>query len=566
MFLQNKAGFLICVLALIIYFLLRLPLNLSVVCANENQGFSFVFGQSLLNWGELADGRGIVFVLLYSVILKLFGFNTWAIIAIHWVETLIVLASGFALYHIIRIVINNDFFAGLGVLLWVILISTPIGYSPLKIEIQSHYNLDGEILCVLFSVISILFLVLSCFEQINSYNKSFPVLAAIFATFSLMSKANGGVILIATLTWFFYIVFFKRGFFSTIIPVIKSYIISTILSLLFFNVILYCLKLDLLYTWKDYFFVGSYNSDYLSTFNSLASSFLKFITRHKFSLSNIILFLTTIILLFYGLIKCTFIKKNEKLYLFWSLVSIWGFGNIAAIIAPGFYQPYYYQLIWPVISIVMILGFYELFSYLKNTSNKNLVVLISIIITIFFAYRIAVAIPAHYQLTKELIDVSVFNQPQSFQDPVLQYNKTPTKRLGFLQVADAINNLLPDKTSTFYIFNFHKEGISAFNATSYIYAKRFPPTSVADGLLGIPNIVESKIKTLKRDLQRRKPEILVVSEDIDLQQWQIQHVSPFINWFNGYISDNYMLETTFNIAHIHSENKTEHFNIYRINK
>ena len=150
---KNHVGLLLCVSSLFIYFLLQLPLILSVECANENQGFAFTFGQGLLLWHKLPPGRGLLFVLPYAIILKIFGYNTWAILAVHFLETIVLISIGILIYLIVNRTLKNSFYSALAVLLWVIMVSSPIGGSDLKIEIRSHYNLQDECLSVLFSFI-----------------------------------------------------------------------------------------------------------------------------------------------------------------------------------------------------------------------------------------------------------------------------------------------------------------------------------------------------------------------------------------------------------------------------
>lgn len=312
---------------------------------------------------------------------------------------------------------------------------------------------------------------------------------------------------------------------------------------------------NLFSTWKDYFFLGSYTSKHLTSVNAFIQTIYDFMTRHTNSVSNFILFFTTLTLFTYGLIKS--FQKKTNLAEFWSLISIWGFGNTCAIIVPGEYQPYYYQLIWPSIAIIIVLGLYEL-----SVSRKTSLILVSVLISIFFIYRIAMSIHSHYDLIRATSVFSIFNQPQSFQDPVLPYNPELIKREGLLKAADIVNILIPNKDDILYIFNFGPKGITGLTPLTYIYAKRYSPTTVDAGLLGVPTIIESKLKILKRDLIKRPPSVIIISKEIYLEPWQRKHIEPFLSWFNEFLNNHkYTIIKVFNFSHISGEKET--FNVYK---
>ena len=63
---KNILGIILCLASFLIYFLLKLPLDLSVVCTNENQGFAFIFGQHFLNHLIVSPGRGLFYVAFYA--------------------------------------------------------------------------------------------------------------------------------------------------------------------------------------------------------------------------------------------------------------------------------------------------------------------------------------------------------------------------------------------------------------------------------------------------------------------------------------------------------------------
>ena len=560
-FVRQKSGLFICILSLFIFFLLRLPLNLSVACANENQGLGFIWGQNLLLWHDLVYGRGLLYVLLYAAVLKIFGFNTLAIVGIHILETIISISIGILLYLIVQKILKNDFWAGICVLVWITLICTPIGKSSLIVEIASHYNLDEEYLCVLFSLCSILCFSLGNFfdsNQNSNFNikeKIFSILSGVFAVCSLMSKASGAILCIAVFVWFLQACLFQRENFRFLKLRFLYYFLGMLLSLLLFNFVLYVLYGDLLLCWKNYFFVGSYSHDYLNSCSAFFQAIYRFMTRCTDSVSNFILFFTAFVLFVYGLLKGCFGKKNDSTG-FWSLISIWGIGNACAIIVPGDYQPYYYHLIWTSISVIFVLGMHELFLFLKTADKKRISIFVSVLVSIFFIYRIAVSIPAHCDFIRALNALSVFNQPQSLQDPVLPYKTTLNFRPLKFRIADEINILLPDKKSTFYILDF--SGKRLVSSLSYIYAKRCSPTSIDVGLLAVQTIIETKLKILKRDLSVRKPDVLIVPESISLQPWQAAYLPPFLDWADNLIKNNYRLENSFNLL-----NPNETFFIYR---
>lgn len=552
-FFKNKTGLLLCICSLTYYFLLNLPLNLSVLCANQNQGFAFTWGQNFLLWGELTCGRGPLFILLYAIILKIFGFNTWSIIGVHIVETIIFILVGVLIYLIVNKALKSSFYSGLAVLLWVTFITSPLSTpESLKVEILSHFNLSEESLCILFSLGSLYFLLRE--------RKKSSFLAGIFAVCSFMSKANGAILGIATILWFIQLALFKKEDFKLLGRKFLFYFIGVISSLALFNLIIYILKGDLVSFWKDYFLIGSYTNEHLKSAQSILGRFLIVMTRNSNSASNFILFLFALLLFIWGLVKC-FVSKPSPEARFWSLIGIWGIGNVLVIIIPGEYQPYYYHLIWTQIAIIFVLALQGLF--LKIRDKKKIITSAAIFISIFFVYRVFLSIPAHYNIAKYYFSLNIFNQSQSFQDPVLSYDSSLIKRAGYLQLADKINILLPSKTSTLYIFNFNEGGYTGLTPLSYIYAKRYPPTTVDCHLLQIPNILESKLIDLRSDLIKRPPDLLIISKTNYLQPWQIKPLSPFLEWFSNFTNTNYKIETALEYKQLFGEQRVESFVVYR---
>lgn len=565
--LKNRIGFILCLSSLIIYCLVKLPLNLSVVCPNHNEGFSLAYGQHFLLSHKLTPGRGPLFVFIYALILQIFGFNTWTIIALHYLQTIVVITIGILLYFILKRALKSDLSGGLATLLWIILISAPIGGSELMVEINSHYALEPEYFCVLFSLLSVLCLLFGDFfkteKKITKKTEIiFSFLAGLLAVLAFMIKATGAVLLIATALWFISVYLFNEKIIR--ISKILLYFSGLISGLLLFSAVFYISNGELISSWKDYFLIGSYTREHLSSLQSIVISIFKFMTRFTSSTSNFIIFLITFLFFVWGLIKGILLGKQiTSASLLWSFISIWGIGNVCGIIMPGMYQPYYYHLIWPVIAIIFVLGFHQIFSYLKKLNNKPIIILTSLILLAFFIYRVALTIPAYSKLGEKFMSVSVFNQPQSFQDPVLDYDTSLTNRHGSLQVADLINTLTPDKKSTIYIFNFSGSDLSGLTPLTYIYAKRYPPTSIDCNLLKVDAILTNKLQILKEDLIRNHPEILILSGNSYLHPEEVKTMMPFIEWFGSYISDNYRVERTFNITQAVNEMKAENFIIYR---
>ena len=180
----------------------------------------------------------------------------------------------------------------------------------------------------------------------------------------------------------------------------------------------------------------------------------------------------------------------------------------------------------------------------------------------FFVHRIYISAQGHYRLSKALNILNVYKQPQSFQDPVLPYRAGSNFRTINYQVADLINIFLPNKNSTFYALDLSGKRFSAFNALSYIYAKRGSPTTIDAGLLRVPTIIESKIKILKRDLLSRTPDVFIISKNISLEPWQTKYFQLFLEWVNSdFIKTNYQLKSSF---HLYTRNnQTETFFVYR---
>ena len=561
--LKKNLGLVLCIVALISLFVLKLPLNLSVLCANQNQGFGFGFGLGLLNGGELSPGRGPVYVFIYFLILKLFGFNTYSILALHAVETVVLLFIGLLLYLILRKLLGN-IYGGLAVLFWVILISTPIGGSNPEVEILSHYYLSEESVSVLLSLLSIYCLLCTnIFHLVTDktkppQNQFFSFLAGALAICAFMSKANGLVLLLAVLCFFVQIFTVKRDFFLSVWSTIAYYLLGVVCSFIVFSVFFYVFHHDLILSYENYFSIGSYTTTHLTTLKAFVTNFSLFFTRHSESLSNVVILASVFSFFFVYFLYGFFPKRNiNPLSNFFLFLSIWAIGNLCAIILPGQYQPYYYQLIWPNIAI-----FYTLVIYCAR-NRKIIKWFFSIFLISLFSFKIFISAPAHVLLAKYFMNHSVFKSPQSFEDPVTTIKENKRQSI-YLEVADAINTLLPEKEQTFYVFNFGRSGYSVISPLTYIYSKRQSPTTIDCDLLKISNLIKPKIDALKKDLTSRHPEFLILSKyfyPVNLENYAFK---SFFNWFMAYVEKYYEFLDESTIEYIlNGENKSETFLLYK---
>ena len=104
---NEKLGLALLIGSLVFYTLLKMSFNFSVLCSSTNEGFYFVFGQHLLNgrhlYFDIFTARGPLFIMFYALIVKVFGFGSYAIIATHFIHTFIVILIGISIYKIKRI-------------------------------------------------------------------------------------------------------------------------------------------------------------------------------------------------------------------------------------------------------------------------------------------------------------------------------------------------------------------------------------------------------------------------------------------------------------------------------
>ena len=552
--LKEKAGLWICILSLVLYCLLRIPFNLSVLGHSENEGFYFIFGQHFLEEGTLTPGRGLLFIPIYSLVIKIFGFNPSALISMHFLHTVVVVLIGVLLFCVVKKVLKQDLWAGLTVLFWLIFISAPIG-SNNRIEILAHHTFEAELICILFSLFSLLFLLKSqIFEsgEMGIKEKIFLVIAGAFGLCPVMAKPSGGVFLIAVVLWFFS-ESFKKDHFKTTIKKFLLFLLGVILCFFAFQGLLLFFIGDLFAFWRNNFLIGLYDNSNATSSQSL----LWLLLQRTYSFNNIFLLACVSVFFVIGLLQRLFAKRNS-LSSFCFLISIWGIGSICAIVIPGKYEPYYYHLVWIPVAIGLILGLYCLVNSLKS---RKLNYAISLLVLIFFISKLFIVYPAYATLLRQLTKKSAFNQPQSFQDPVVPYDPKVINRHGDLQLADAINVLLPDKNDTFFVFNLNKPGYTAFNPLSYVYAKRSSPGVVLSEHLHFRQHAAMFLNTLQKDLKTKSPKLLVVSRNRYMNHWQNKLLAPFLDWFNSFLKTNYYFVTTLECA-FEEGDKIEEFLVY----
>lgn len=546
--LKKNLGLIILLSSLLIYSLIKLPLNLSVLCNSENEGFYFVYGKTFLEWKEFFCGP--LFILLYALVIKFFGFNTFSIIAIHFIQNVSVILISILLYLILRKLLESSLIGSFVVLCWLFFILTPIGHMSILSEILSHFGVEAEYFCVLFSLLSILCLLYSGFVKdeislVSGFREKFCLfLSGMFSLFPLMFKPSGGVLFLAFLAWTFILVVSKKEKFVLMLEKIIYFLAGTLLSFILFQLFIHYFSSNSFLFWRDYFVFGSYSQDFIKSPTSIFKSIIDYMTRGTASISNFFLFSLSFIFFIWGFFRSFFFKKREQgMSRIWLLLSIWGIGNSLVIIVPGIYQPYYYHLIWPIIAIVLILGIRDLFCLIEDRYKKLITFILGIIFCLFVTPRLFWVIPKYIELHSRIEPISIFNQPESFQDPVEEKNGSNIFRPVFLKFADTINKLLPDKNDNFYVFNFNKvQGHTSFTTASYIYAKRYPPTHILSDLLDYRNLLDKKLEILKRSIVNRPPRFFVISKDVYIEPWQIKILTPFINWFNDYVMKNYVLK------------------------
>lgn len=572
---QDKLGLFFFIGSLIFFFILKLPFNTFVICSNVNEGYHYLYGQYFLNEGKLGFFGVSLFHLFYAMVLKLFGFGTKSIIVIHIFQTVISILIGVVIYLLTRKVLQSSFYAGLSVLFWVLLQFVPVGgwgQAGMEGEFESVFALEAEYFCVLFSLLSMYFLLMS-FMSNSGKAKLLSVFSGLLATSSMMFKASGTIFLISLLCFALYLFLFQKRLYKLTLFNLFYYFIGFVFSLF-----LFCLFISYIYTdffsfWQKYFTIGSYDSSFLKSSSTFLLTLWNFMTRGSYCLSNFFLFLFAFLFFAWALTRNHIIKtSSDLLKLFLPLFSIWSIGNICAIIAPGAYAAYYYNLIWPSIAIVFVIVLKDLFTYVGVTRNVVFKAALTLLISGFFIHRIFLVSDNYYLMLKNLWDLNFLSQPESFQDPVRFVTNTTynPKRPNFLVVADLINSQLPNKEDTFYIFNLTSKHLS-FTPFIYIYAKRLPPTTAISDYFYYPmHYRKFREDMLIKDFIRKPPKIIILPSKINLIDLGLEHLNSLFNWLNSFLEKNYHLEGVINyncrgyLCHGLQE-EVETYNIYKRN-
>ena len=565
----DKLGWFLFIGSLVFYFLIKLPFNLSVLCSSTNEGFYFIYGMNFLNW--IPPKANLFFIILYSIILKFFGFGAKSIIIVHWIQTLFVLLNGILIFLIVNKILSSRFFAGLAIFFWVFIITTPIGGWGKHLELESAYSLEAESICVFLSLLSIYLLMISTpiNPKIGIKEKLLPFIAGILSMSSIMFKANGAIISISILCWFFYLLLFEREKLKLLKSTFSYCLAGFILSFLIFNLIICFLNHNLFSYWNYQYSVGSYSGECFISTKEFLLFLIKIMMRDSGSFSNFILFFFTFLFIIWGLLREILLKNELNKYsLFVPLLAIWGVGNFCAVIAPGAYGSYYYILVWPTVAIFIIIGIRDLFNYMKLLNHKIFKTFFLILVLMYFVLRIYTVLPGYIFVVKRELRANLFFQPESFQDAVKlkpgQFKTDNSYRSPVLSAADFINNLLPDKNDTFYVLNF-ADGHQDFSPTFYIYVKRLPPTSIFSDFLHYKNFLKERERTLIKDLKQKPPKLFILPALLKAQKWQEKRLMPFFDWFRNYVNKNYHFKTSFYYAHSPYE-KTELYHIFERNK
>ncbi|GEM_PF-6026379 len=552
---SERIGQLIFIGSLIFYFLIKLPFNLSVLCSNTNEGFYFVFGQHFLNGTDFSLlGRPYLnlYVLFYSLVLKIFGFNTYSIIAIHFIQTFVFILICILIYGFLKRILESSVYSSLAVLFGILLQITPIGQWGNKMELESAFALEAEYFVLFFYLCSIYTLIFG----IKTKSNVFFLASGFFAFVAFMFKPSGAVLCIAYICWLIFIFFFDRQLFNELKIKMIFLFFGIVLSAFLMNLILYFIfKIDLLPYWKYYLFVGSYSTDFTKTESSIFLSIWNFMTRYTNSISNFTVFFLTVISIGWSLIRINFLKYENQYYrALLPLLVIITIGNICTVIAPGGYGAYYYILIWPFAGIFLVFGLRDIFYCLKFKGK----LLIIFLIVIFFLCRLILLYPAYFLLANNSLQISLFSQPESFEDPVLiRKNNYSKKRSAVLKTADLINNLLPNKNDTVYVLGIKSKNKNQyFPVTVYIYMKRLCASTAVSDYFYYKNYLSQRLRILRKDLVGKPPKILILPHIYYLDSWQTEYLPEFLNWLNNYVSQNYKFKFNLNFNDISEKGNT----------
>ena len=568
--LADKIGLFLLVGSLLSYFLFTLPFDFSVTCSSVNEGIHFVNAQLLLNgkhlYTEILQVRGPLLFLFYAAVLKIFGFGTWSIIAIHVLHKVIIILIGVAIYFIAEKLFESKFFAGLSVLFWILIEITPIGLWGQHFEIESTFALEAEYFCALFSLWSIYCLLEACSTNTNKRKGDFlSLLSGFLATCSIMFKPTGAVVAIAVFCWLIYLVFFQRKSIHTQKHNFIFFFVGLFVSLVISLIAIYMHNRDLNSFWYVYFQYGQYKDRNIISVEFFISKIFQFMTRYSRSWSNFVLFLFAFLCFGWGLVRSFFIKTNDNvLKSFSSLISIWGIGNICTAITPGIYGSYYYLLIWPSVAISLVFGLKDLYTHSKLFNRKYFKLTVTIFISMFFIQRLCTIFPVFLQIEKEQLDLNFIYQVESFQDKVKPNGQVLNpKRVLYLLVADIVNGYLPDKTDTFYVLNFVKGGFT-FSPFIYIYAKRQSPTSIVSDTLHFEKFLNKILPILWRDFNSTPPKIIIVPNPIYCKAEKRYLLNSFFTDFSYFLKQNYHKKDTFRIEN-KFENRIDACDVYERN-
>ena len=549
--LKRKSYFYVLLFSIVIFFILNLPFNLSVLCSYLNEGYFFVYGNYVLDgdWGKTS--RGLLFILIYFLVTKIFGFGIYAIIAVHIIQTIMSILIGLVIYGLVLRLINKPIYAGIASVLWFLFLLTPIGGWGGELEYGAMFSLETEYFCVLFSLVSIYFLVIG-FNSTTSNKKLFSILSGITAVLSFMFKSSGAVMLLSYFVWFIYLLAFRRKLIQKHLNIFVGLLYGIFLGLLLFSVIVLTFRGGFLEFLKHYFFVGSYSRDFMCSLQGLFDVFIKTMFRDEISfkgLSNFILF----ILMFIGIILGA-IKNTRGIHgAIWLLVGIWSVGSFCSIMAPGEYGSYYYLMIWP--SLAIYLAFLQSYTTDRREGKQVFKVLVTFFIPLIVCLRIYVAMPDYIDVVRKSIRLNLFSQQQSFEDPVVTSGNP--HRINALKIADSINKIIPNKKETIYIYNFAKEQLP-FSPDMYLYIKRIPPTTiVSDKLRHKTNYLRERITKLKSDLSQKPPKVIVIPDRPFIGNAK-QDLKLLLEWTRIFLSKHYYLYSKFS----YDFDESQLFNVY----
>lgn len=551
--------------SLIFYFLLKLPFNLSVTCSSTNEGFYLVFGQHFLNgrhlYQDIFTARGPLFIMFYALIVKIFGFGTWSIIVLHLIHTFMVILIGIVLYFLSKKMFDSTFYTGLCVLFWILIQITPMGSWGPVLELNSTYALEGEYFCVLLSICTILCLMSAAKSQGRS-KLIFSIFAGLLTTTSAMFKANGAVIGFAVACFLIYLFIFNKTFLTVQKNVFIFYFGTLFLSLALSIYGVYLHNGELNSFIDEYYLLGQYSKNPTRSITLLFVSITRFMFRYTPSISNLIMFSLTFLGFGWGMTRNFFLGEKSKFELYWPLLSIWGIGSVAAVIAPGGYGSYYYILLWPLVAIFLVLILKDMFCYTKIKENKAIKNTIVVLISAFFILRVCVLLPTYIYIIAEQSLLNIALQPESFEDPVkYPYNECHnSNRPSYLRLADLINNYLPNKNDTVYVFNF-TQGHQDFAPTIYVYSKRYPPTTVYSDWLHYDQFLNKSLKVLIKHLTYSPPKIVIIPKMLAMRPREIKFLIPFFEEFETFLQNNYYLKNSF--SYLSSNNaKVEVYEVY----